>query len=90
LPVGPPSWLVGPGGPAVTQSDQTWLARQYAEGSFSTNAPGLLQPQAAFRFQVRGIPDGEPAWLASRGEGAQQLRGFFNNTDVFDIVSEQF
>ena len=88
--MGPPAWLVGPGGAPVTQSDAAWLVRQYADGVFSTNAPGLLQPQAAFRFQVQANPDGEPAWLASRGEGSQQLRGFFNNTDVFDIVSEQF
>ena len=88
--VGPVAWLAGPGGSPVTQSDEGWLNEQYAEGAFSTNAPGLLQPQAAFRFQVQATPNGEPVWLASRGEGSQQLSGFFNNTDVFDIVSEQF
>jgi alkaline phosphatase len=39
-------------------------------------------PQAA--------PTAEPAWLASRGQGSAQLRGFINNTDVYDIVSENF
>jgi alkaline phosphatase len=39
-------------------------------------------PQAA--------PTAEPAWLASRGQGSAQLRGFINNTDVYDIVRENF
>ena len=50
----------------------------------------LLQPQPAFRFQTRALPLGDPAWLLSRGEGSLQLRGVFNNTDVYDIISEQF
>jgi hypothetical protein len=65
--------------------------RQHSEsGWFSTNAPGLLQPDPALRFQTQASPIAEPAWLASRGEGSSQLRGFLNNTDVFDIVNENF
>jgi alkaline phosphatase len=93
-PAGPPAppraWLDGPGGPAVTPAQQAWMQQRYDAGWYSTNAPGLLQPQPAFRFQTQASPTADPAWLASRGEGASQLRGFFNNTDVFDIVSEQF
>ena len=81
----------GPGGPLLIPDDQAWVQQRYDDGSFfTTNATGLQQPQAAFRFQSKGAPTGEPAWLASRGEGSLQLRGYFNNTDVFDIVSEQF
>ena len=90
VPVGPPSWVEGPGGNPVTADEQAWLRHRYEDGGFSTNATGLLQPQAAFRFQPQAAPTGGPAWLASRGEGSMQLRGFFNNTDVFDIVNEQF
>lgn len=88
----PPSqvWLTGPGGPVVTRQQEAWMRQHYDSGSFSTNAPGLLQPQPAFRFQTQAQPTTEPAWLASRGEGSNQLRGFFNNTDLFEIVSEQF
>ena len=85
-----PAWIEGPGGPPATPSDQAWLQERYDRGWFSTNAPGLLQPQVAFHFQPQATPLPGMAWLASRGEGASQLRGFFNNTDVFDLVTEQF
>jgi alkaline phosphatase len=97
LAVGPPSpspnepaWLAGPGGPAGTRAQKDWLAQRFTRGWFSSAAPGLLQPQSAFRFQTEATPTAGPAWLASRGEGSAQLRGFFNNTDVFDLVNEQF
>jgi len=89
-PAAPPSWAAGPGGPIATRAQATWLRQRYATGGFSTNAPGLLQPQPALRFQIRAPATSEPAWMASRGEGSSQLRGFFNNTDVFDLISEQF
>jgi alkaline phosphatase len=85
-----PVWLAGPGGPVLTRPQAAWLRQRYDDGSFSTKAPGLLQPQPAFRFQTQAMPTTEPAWLASRGEGSNQLRGFFNNTDVFEIIGEQF
>jgi hypothetical protein len=85
-----PAWLAGPGGPAVTRSQAAWLQGRRESGWFSTNAPGLLQPDPALRFQTQAPPIAEPAWLASRGEGSSQLRGFLNNTDVFDIVNENF
>jgi len=83
-------WLAGPGGPPATHAQAAWVREYYENGWFSTNAPGLLQPQPAFRFQTQAPVTAEPAWLASRGEGSLQLRGFLSNTDVFDIVSEQF
>jgi len=89
-PPPPPAWLAGPGGPTVTRPQAAWLRRQGESGWFSTNAPGLLQPDPALRFQTEAPPIAEPAWLASRGEGSSQLRGFLNNTDVFDIVNENF
>jgi alkaline phosphatase len=85
-----PMWLTGPGGPPTTGAQADWVRQYYDRGWFSTNAPGLLQPQPAFRFQTRALPLAEPAWLISRGEGSLQLRGIFNNTDIYDIVSEQF
>ena len=90
VPPAPPSWATGPGGPPSGPGDAAWLREQYAEGTFSTNAPGLMQPQPAFQFQTRASATAEPAWLISRGEGSSQLRGFFNNTDLLDLVSEQF
>ncbi|MCE0484717.1 MAG: alkaline phosphatase [Methylacidiphilales bacterium] len=94
IPMAPPpqpAWLAGPGGPTFSHAQAAWLRQREADGSFTTNAPaGLLQPQPALRFQTQARPLAEPAWLASRGEGSVQLRGFINNTDVFDIVSEQF
>jgi alkaline phosphatase len=89
-PPEPPAWLTGPGGPTVTRAQATWLHQAYVDGSFSANGPGLLEPEPAFRFQTAASFTAEPAWLASRGEGSSQLRGFINNTDVFDIISEQF
>ena len=92
-PVGPPpaaAWLTGPGGPVITQAQAAWTQQAYLNGKFDANTPGLLQPQPAFRFQTRAQPIAEPAWLASRGEGSNQLRGFLNNTDLFGIISEQF
>jgi alkaline phosphatase len=83
-------WLEGPGGPPVTKAEQEWLRQRYAEGWFSTNAPGLLQPQPALKFQTRALPLADAAWVLSRGEGSLQLRGVFNNTDLFDLLSEQF
>jgi hypothetical protein len=85
-----PVWLAGPGGPVTTRQQAVWLRQRYDMGGFSTNASGLLQPQPAFRFQTEAMPTAEPAWLAARGEGSLQLRGFFDNTDLFDIISEQF
>jgi len=93
IPMAPPpqpAWLAGPGGPAVTRSQAAWLLRRGESGWFSANGAGLLQPDPAFRFQTQAPPIAEPAWLASRGEGSSQLRGFFNNTDIFDIVNENF
>jgi alkaline phosphatase len=93
VPVIPPAtqaWLAGPGGPATTPAEAQWLQQHYDEGWFSTNAPGMLQPQPAFRFQPQASPLADPAWMASRGEGSSELRGFLHNTDVFDLVSEQF
>jgi alkaline phosphatase len=89
-PAPSPVWLTGPGGPVTTKPQAELLRQRYDEGLFSTNAPGLLQPQPAFRFQAQASPTAEPAWIASRGEGSTQFRGFFNNTDVYDIVLEQF
>ena len=89
-PPAPPAWLAGPGGPTVTKAQADWLRQAYADGTFSAGAPGLQQPQPALRFQTHAPITAEPAWLASRGEGSSQLRGFINNTDVFDIVREQF
>jgi alkaline phosphatase len=85
-----PLWLAGPGGPPLTRTQTAWVRTNYEDGSFSTNAPGLLQPQPAFRFQTQAPPTAEPAWVASRGEGSTQLRGFLSNTDIFDIINEQF
>jgi alkaline phosphatase len=93
IPMAPPpqpAWLAGPGGPTVTRPQAAWLRRQGESGWFSTDASSLLQPDPALRFQTRAAPIAEPAWLASRGEGSSQLRGFLNNTDVFDIVNENF
>ncbi|HEV3270687.1 MAG TPA: alkaline phosphatase [Candidatus Methylacidiphilales bacterium] len=90
IPMAPPpqpAWLAGPGGPTVTRAQAAWLRQQGESGWF---APGLLQPDPAFRFQTQALPIVEPAWLASRGEGSSQLRGFLNNTDVFDIINESF
>jgi len=89
-PPPPPAWLAGPGGPTLTRQQAAWVSQRYENGAYSTNAPGLQQPQPEVRFQTQAPILAEPAWLASRGEGAAQLRGFLNNTDVFDIVSEQF
>jgi alkaline phosphatase len=83
-------WATGPGGPARNAEQVAWLKEHYASGAFSTNAPGLLAPQPAFQFQPEASALAEPAWLLSRGEGSTQLRGVFNNTDLYDIVTEQF
>jgi hypothetical protein len=93
IPMAPapqPLWLAGPGGPAVTRQQAAWLKQQRENGWFGANASGLLDPDPAFRFQTRAQATAEPAWLASRGEGSSQLRGFLNNTDLFDIVNENF
>jgi len=93
IPMAPPpqpAWLAGPGGPTVTQAQAVWLRDRGESGWFSVDGTGLLQPDAALRFQTQAAPIAEPAWLASRGEGSAQLRGFLNNTDVFDIVNENF
>jgi hypothetical protein len=89
-PPPPPAWMAGPGGPAVTRAQAVWLREHDVSGWAAGNAAVLLQADPALRFQTRALPLAEPAWLASRGEGASQLRGFLNNTDVFDIVCEQF
>jgi alkaline phosphatase len=89
-PPPPPAWLAGPGGPTVTRAQADWLQQRYENGWYRADASGLLQPQPALRFQTQAPILAEPAWLASRGEGAVQLRGFINNTDVFDIISDQF
>jgi alkaline phosphatase len=90
VPVAVPTYATGPGAPASNPGETAWLSSQYANGTFSTNAPGLLQPQPALVFQNQASATAEPAWLMSRGEGSSQLRGFFNNTDLLDLVSEQF
>ncbi len=93
IPMAPPpqpAWLTGPGGPTVALSQAAWVRQRVESGWFSTKAPGLLQPDPALRFQTQARPIAEPAWLASRGEGSAQLRGFLNNTDVLDIVTENF
>ena len=85
-----PRWLTGPGGPAITTAQAAWLQRRSEQGWFNSSYGSLLEPEAAFRFQTHAVPTAEPAWLASRGEGSAQLRGFLNNTDVFDIIDEEF
>jgi alkaline phosphatase len=83
-------WATGPGGPARNPAQVAWMKEHYASGAFSTNAPGLLQPQPAFQFQSEASALAQPAWLLSRGEGSGEFRGCFANTDLFDLVSEQF
>lgn len=83
-------WATGPGGAARNPAEVAWLKEHYASGAFSTNAPGLLEPQPAFQFQPEASALAEPAWLLSRGEGSSELRGCFANTDLFDLVAEQF
>ena len=89
-PPAPPAWLAGPGGPAVTRVQATWIHEHDLNAWANGNTSVLLMADPALRFQTRALPLAEPAWLASRGEGSSQLRGFLNNTDVFDIISEQF
>ncbi len=83
-------WATGPGGPARNPAQVAWLKQRYASGVFSTNATGLLEPQPAFQFQTEASALAEPAWLLSRGEGSSQMRGCFSNTDLFDLITEQF
>jgi alkaline phosphatase len=93
IPLAPPPqpmWLAGPGGPTVTKDQAAWLKQRSVQGWFSWNSPNLIEPDPAFRFQTKAEPTAEPAWVASRGDGSVQLRGFLNNTDVFDIVNEIF
>jgi alkaline phosphatase len=93
IPMAPPpqpAWLAGPGGPAVTRAQAMWLRDRGESSWFTNDASDLLHPEPALRFQTQAPPTAEPAWLASRGEGSTQLRGFLNNTDVFDIVNENF
>jgi hypothetical protein len=93
IPMAPPpqpAWLAGPGGPAVTRAQAMWLRDRGESSWFTSVASDLLHPEPALRFQTQAPPTAEPAWLASRGEGSAQLRGFLNNTDVFDIVNENF
>ena len=85
-----PRWLTGPGGPAVAKAQAAWLRRRSEQGWFDWSYGSLAQPDAAFRFETHAVPTAEPAWLASRGEGSAQLRGFLNNTDVFNIIDEEF
>jgi alkaline phosphatase len=85
-----PMWLSGPGGPAVTKVQAAWLKRRSEAGWFISSSSNLTQPDPAFRFQTEATPTAEPAWLASRGEGSSQLRGFLDNTDVFDLISDNF
>jgi alkaline phosphatase len=89
-PPAPATWLDGPGAPATSRAQQEWLRHSYAEGWFSTNAPGLLAPQTALKFQTRALPLADPAWVLSRGDGSLQFRGVFNNTDLYDLLGEQF
>jgi alkaline phosphatase len=89
-PPPPPLWMAGPGGPTVAQNQAVWLKQRGASGWFNADASGLLEPDPAFQFQTRAPITAEPAWLASRGDGSSQLRGFLNNTDLFDILSDQF
>ena len=89
-PPPPPAWLAGPGGPAITPQQAIWLRDKTASGWFDPGPSDLLQPEPALRFQTQATPLAEPAWLASRGDGSSQLRGFLNNTDVYDIVTENF
>ena len=93
IPLAPPpqpAWLAGPGGPTVTKAQAAWLKRRAEDDWFSWNSPNLIQPDPAFRFQTQATPTAEPAWLASRGEGSSQFRGFLNNTDVFDLINDNF
>jgi len=85
-----PRWLSGPGGPTVMKAQAAWVQRRSEQGWFDWRAGSLTQPEGAFRFETRAVPTAEPAWLASRGEGSSQLRGFLNNTDVFEIIDEEF
>jgi alkaline phosphatase len=84
------AWLAGPGGPATTRAEQEWLRQQYAQGWFNAGSPGLLAPQSALKFQTRALPLADPAWVLSRGDGSLQLRGVFNNTDLYNLLNEQF
>ena len=93
IPLAPPpqpAWLAGPGGPTVSKAQAVWLHRRSGDDWFSWSSPNLLQPEPALRFQTQAPITAEPAWMASRGEGSSQLRGFLDNTDVFDIVSDVF
>ena len=93
IPLAPPpqpSWVTGPGGPTVTKAQAAWLKQKSIDGWFNWSSPNLIEPGPAFRFQTQAEPTSEPAWIASRGDGSSQLRGFLNNTDVYDIVNENF
>ena len=89
-PPPPPVWLAGPGGPTVTKVQAAWVQRRSEAGWLSSTSPNLTQPDPAFHFQTQATPTAEPAWLASRGEGSSQLRGFLDNTDVFDLINDNF
>ena len=85
-----PLWLSGPGGISPTSDQVAWLRHGYETGIFGSDPSGLLVPEPAWQFLPQAAPLAEPAWLAARGEGSSQFRGFFSNTDVFDLIREQF
>lgn len=85
----PPMWLAGPGGPVVTKEQASWLGDRYQKGVFRPGS-ALQEPEAALRFQTMARPLSEPAWVAARGEGSADVRGFLDNTDLFGIISGQF
>lgn len=79
-----PFWLAGPGGPLQTDEDRIWWRKTYGKA-----APEAV-PQPACFFQRAATPTAEPAWLASRGDGSDQFRGFLNNTDLYRLIVAQF
>src|SRR5262249_50625098 len=76
--------LDGPFVPAVAGADKTFVANEKYK-----DAPGaMLRVGNLPRGANQGVHSGEDVVLTGMGPGAERIRGFLDNTEVFRIIVE--
>jgi len=74
--------LDGPFVPAVAGPDKTYVAND----KYKDVAGALLRVGNLPRNAPQGVHSGEDVVLTATGPGAERVRGFLDNTDVFRVI----
>jgi alkaline phosphatase len=81
-------WLTGPGAIPLAPSDKQLIQSRVRSGLYTAKLTEPTTPTSAIRFAPVAEVTTAPAWLGARGLRAERFAGFYNNSDLYDLIRE--